>query len=203
MATTIDNAILVDLLLHRLDVEVHTALIIGCRAPEQVEMIKAVLRDKAGENILLVHTCDVDSGLQPDIVHDLDDYTTDIRPGHRYDIVLCSNTLMYLELPVVAIHKLLDVAKHYVILQEPVFRIRPEEHTLTVDGKREYFDRNRFTCYCADTYLHQLGGDSTKRTVEIHELNFPHNCKVYWNDDEMSLPHLSGIWLLEAKGRRI
>lgn len=114
---------------------VHSALLVGCRDEKQ----KAILERQTQ---CYIHTLDIDEGLDPTIVYDLD--SDEEIPGEKYELIVCSNTLMYVPRPYVAIKRLLEATKRSLLISEPYVRNRAPETTLTKDARMTYTDRNRF-----------------------------------------------------------
>ena len=188
MATPIDNKELFDRL-----TGIHTGIELDKSLPIR-SVLNVGVRDKNQRALVntygemcgaTVHTLDLDMGLDVSYVHDLNSEKR--IPGPGFDMVICCQTLMYLDKPLDVIDRLLDATDRFLIVQDTIVRPRTET-TATTDGKHIYTDQSRFT----SMFNQKKREDSPRPMWDLSTKDFWTE-KVYENPPGSG--NYTGIWV--------
>ena len=174
---------------------IDTILLVGIREPNQIELIKGTLRESYFPQLAdRIETCDFDEGLNPTIVDDLSH--PDPIPA-MYDMVVCANTLMYVDVPLRGLRKLRHASRKRLILLEPVYRERPRIPEAKRDGTGDYHDINRFYSMEIVEKIRENNPEFLLQTdrfnIEIESI-FLASCWAYYNPTP---DKIGGLWIFK------
>ena len=201
MATSQDNELVsqaINSTLHNACVAntfIETILLVGIREPKQIELIKDTLKGTPLPLLAYtIETCDFDEGLNPTIVHDLSG--PDPIPA-IYDLVICANTLMYVEHPARALKNLHHIARKYLILLEPIHRQRPDIPEKKKDGSGSYNDSNRFWSYDLLEKIKEEQPDFELQTDKHSVRVETNNITISWAYQNPTPDKIGGLWIFK------